>query len=154
MAGETTTNSARINTAGGKTLDHIPARTAVNEIWEYATYEVGTAELQLADVIQMVPVPSGATVLEVILASDDLDSSTAQPIVLDVGIAGDADKFIDGSTVGAGGGVSRLNSVAGLLYQFTADDTIDITVQVAPTTAVAGTLTLAVCFSMANLDSL
>lgn len=154
MAGETTTNTARINTAGGKDLDHIPARVAVNEIWEYATYEVGTAELQTADVIQMVPVATGAIILEVILACDDLDTATSQAVVLDVGIGGDADKFIDGSTAGQGGGVTRLNSVAGLLYKFTADDTIDVTVQVAPGTAAAGTITLAVCMSFADLDSL
>ena len=154
MAGETTTNTARINAAGGLSLDHIPARSAVNEVWEYATYEVSTAELQLADVIQMVPVASGAIILEVILAVDDLDTATSQAVVLDVGDGSDTDRFIDGSTAGQGGGVTRLNSAAGLMYKYTADDTIDVLVQVAPGTAAAGTISLAVCMSFANLDSL
>jgi hypothetical protein len=153
MAGETTTSS-RVNSAGGKTLDHVPARSAINEVWDYVTYEISTAELQLNDVVQMLPVASGAIILEVILAVDDLDTATSQAVVLDIGDGSDDDRFIAASTAGQGGGVTRLNSVAGLLYKYTADDTIDLKVSTAPGTAAAGTVSLAVCMSFANLDSL
>lgn len=153
MAGETTTSS-RIESVGGKDLDHIPARVAVNEVWDYVTYEISATELQLNDVVQMIPVAAGAIILEVVLASDDLDAATSQAVVLDVGDGDDDDRFISGSTIGQGGGVSRLNSVAGLLYKYTSDDTIDLKISTAPGTAAAGTVTLAVCMSFADLNSL
>lgn len=153
MAGETTTSS-RIASGGGVQLTKIPARSAANEIWDYVTYELSTGELEADDVIQMLPVQKGAIILEVILAVDDLDDDGTPAVVLSVGDASDDDRFITASAAGQAGGVSRLNNVAGLLYKYTADDTIDLKVQTVPDSAVAGTVTLAVCMSFANQDSL
>jgi hypothetical protein len=110
-------------------------------------YEIAAA-LVINDVIEMVKIPAGACILEVILVSDDLD--TAGPsIILDVGDGSVSDRFIDGSTVGGTAGVDRLNEVDGLGYVYAAEDTIDIKVQVAPTTgAASGTLRLMVLYTM------
>lgn len=153
MAGETTTSS-RIASGGGVGLDKISARSAVNEVWDYVTYEVTTGELEANDVIQMLPVQKGAIILEVILAVDDLDTDGTPAVVLSVGDGDDDDRFVTAAATAQAAGVVRLNNVAGLLHKYTANDTIDVKVQTAPDAAAAGTITLAVCMSFANLDSL
>ena len=94
----------------------------------YAKFTATTA-LALNDIIQMVDVFAGETVHNVRLKTGDLDSGTA--IVLDVGDGTTEDWAIDGSTIGQAGGSDDLDAnVAPLAY--TADDTIDIKVQVGP----------------------
>lgn len=139
MAGETTTT---VKTATG-----VPERTVEDITSVFVSHEVVVGELELADVIQMVKIPKGATILDVILGSDDLDSA-GPAILLDVGDAGDPDRFIAASTVAQAGGVARLDQVDGLAYEYTEDDTIDVTINTAPTTAAAGTINLTVLYTM------
>ncbi len=103
----------------------------------YAKLNV-TAALNAADVYQMVDVFAGETVHDIKIKSSDLDTGTG--LVLDVGDATDADRFIDGSTIGQAGGTDHEDAnLAPITYS--ADDTIDITCQVAPAGDVAtGTL--------------
>ena len=115
----------------------------------HGTREIAAA-LVVNDVIQMVPVPLGAKVLDVILMTDDLDTGTS--IVLDVGDTDgtdDTDRYIDAATTDQGGalgqvaGFARINNVAGNGYTFAANGTIDVLVQVAPETGTTvGTLKL------------
>ena len=102
-----------------------------------------TAALAANDVIQMCDVFKGET--------DDLDTNGSPAIVLDVGYGGATAALIDGSTIAqAGGTASSLaignathGSTATAPVTFTADDTIDILVQVAPGTgATTGTITM------------
>ena len=115
----------------------------------YAEYELAAA-LVVNDVIQMVKVPAGARITEVILTVDDLDSGTQ--LVLDVGDGSDQDRFIKQSSIGQTGGTVRLGS--GIIdgacnYKYTADDTIDVKVQTAPQTgATSGTVCLTVFYTM------
>ena len=103
----------------------------------YAKFTATTA-IALNDVIQMVDVFAGETVHDIKIKSSDLDTGTG--LVLDVGDATDADRFIDGSTIGQAGGTDHEDAnLAPVTYS--ADDTIDITCQVAPAGDVAtGTL--------------
>lgn len=112
-----------------------------------ATFNL-TAALALNDVIEMVKIPAGAVIHDVILSSTDLDTSTG--VVLDVGDGSVTDRFIDGATIGQASGVARLNEVGGHLYEYTADDTIDVLVQVAPsgTAATSGSIKLTVIYQM------
>lgn len=115
-----------------------------------------TAALVINDVIQMVKVPLGACINEIILTADDLDTNVGPAIVLAVGDGGDDDRFIKDSTVAQAGGVVRLGSgvaVASLsaasYYQYTAEDTIDVKVTTAPATGTtAGDIVLTVIYSM------
>jgi len=104
----------------------------------YAKINV-TAACNTNDVYQMVQVFSGETVHDVKIKSSDLDAGT--DLVYDVGDGSDVDRYIDGSTCGQTG-VSDTTGVADLApYEYSADDTIDILVQVDPATDVAtGTL--------------
>lgn len=104
----------------------------------YAKFTATTA-LAAADVIQMVDVFAGETVHDVKLKTGDLDSGTA--IVLGVGDDGDTDVFIAASTVGqAGGADDQEANLAPRVY--TADNTIDIIVEVAPGGSGVGDLEL------------
>ena len=70
--------------------------------------------------------------------SSDLDGATS--LVLDVGDGSDSDKYIDGSTIGQAGGEDHQDANMAPV-EYSSDDTIDITCQVAPGTDVAtGTL--------------
>lgn len=104
----------------------------------------------LNDVVQMVKVPSGAIVTNVVLGADDLDTNGTPLIVLDVGDGSDTDRFIDGATSAQAGGTSAaLAGTAGSFgYQYSADDTVDILVQVAPATGAVGTVRLLVEYMM------
>jgi hypothetical protein len=97
-----------------------------------------TAACNTNDVYQMVQVFAGETVHDVKIKSSDLDGGAE--LVYDVGDGDDVDRYIDGSTIGQAGGVDH--EAADLVPQlYTADDTIDILVQVDPATDVAtGTL--------------
>lgn len=114
------------------------------------SYEIAAA-LALNDVIEMVKVPNGATVVSVVLGTDDLDTGGSPAIVLDVGDGDNTDRFIDGATVGQAGGITDTSDMAmtGFGYTYAADDTIDVLVATAPATgATSGTITLAVSYVM------
>lgn len=98
----------------------------------------GTAFV-INDVVQMVKVAAGTTVIDVILSVDALESNAA--IVSAVGDGSTADRFITGATIGrsSAGGVQRLNNNAGHLYTYTAADTIDFKVTTAGTAGQATT---------------
>ena len=102
----------------------------------YAKFEASTA-LVLNDVIQIVDVFSGETVHDVIIKTDDLD--TGSTLVLDVGDGTTADYYIDGSTVGQAGGTDEKDANIAP-KEYSADDTIDILVQAAPTGGGTGTI--------------
>jgi hypothetical protein len=108
----------------------------------YASYEFSAA-LVVNDVFQMVPVYSGESVLGVELFVDSLDTSTG--VVLDVGDDGDVDRYIDGSIIGrsSAGGAQKGNVGSAQGHVYTADNTLDVLIQAAPTTSTtAGTITL------------
>ena len=102
----------------------------------YAKFEASTA-LALNDVIQIVDVFSGETVHDVIIKVDDLDTGSA--LVLDVGDGSDTDYYIDGSTVGQAGGSDEKDANVAP-KEYSADDTIDILVQVGPGGGGTGTI--------------
>lgn len=114
----------------------------------WATYTL-TAALVINDVIQMVKVPAGATIIDVLVSAPDLDTGSSPAIVLAVGDGTTPARFISGSTIAQAGGIAKLGVVAGVLYQYTADDTIDIKVITAPATgATEGTISLMVLYSL------
>lgn len=125
-------------------------RAGIHESLVIETYEAATA-LVINDVIEMIPVPAGATVAEMFLATDDLDTGTT--IVLAVGDGDDDDRYIAGSTIGQAGGNASIGagitaaSVA-CIHTYSAADTIDVKVTTAPTGGGTGTIVLAVRYTM------
>lgn len=91
-----------------------------------------TSALSAADVIQMINVFKGETVLGVICTSADLDSGTT--VTFDIGDDGDDDYFVDGSTIAQSGGtVSSIATATIAPRAYTADNTLDILVKTGPT---------------------
>jgi hypothetical protein len=113
-----------------------------------ASYAI-TAALVVNDVIQMFKLPAGATVHDVILAADDLDTNGTPTIALDVGDATTANRFISASTVARAGGVGRTDQAGGVGYQYSADTMVQVKVSTAPATgATSGNITLTVAYTM------
>jgi hypothetical protein len=138
MAGETTYANGYKNTAF---KGHGGGQVCVLE----ATHEVTTAELQLADKIAFGKIPAGAVYLDALLACDDLDSSTG--LSLELGDDDDVDGLVDGTNLGQAAGFTRGNGDYVInRKQVTAEKTIFVNVTAAATTAVAGTIRVAVYY--------
>jgi hypothetical protein len=112
------------------------------------TYEL-TAALVLDDVIQMVKIPVGAIIQEVILSVDDLDGATS--LTLSVGDGDDPNRYIQASTIGQAGGTARMAMVTTIdchNYTYTADDTIDVHAEaVSGSETATGTIVLTVFYT-------
>jgi len=104
------------------------------------------AALVATDVVQMVKVPKGFTVHDLILDCPDIDSATN--LTLSVGDGDSTARYISASAIGQTGGIARLAVAGGTLKQYAAEDTIDILVAAGPATAQAGTIRLTVIGSM------
>lgn len=135
-----------------KAATGIQARSDVGLVAAFSTYEL-TAALVINDVIQMLKVPLGATILDVKLAVDDIDSNGSPVVILAVGDGNVVDRFIKGSTIGQtggsaviGSGVTAATAADAFNYTYTADDTIDVKCTTAPATGTTGTITLSVTY--------
>lgn len=131
-----------------KCADGVQPRCGIGVTSVSGEYSIAAA-LVINDVIQMVKIPKGATILDMVLAADDLDTNVSPAITLDVGDGTTADRFIAASTIAQGGGVARLGQVDGVQFTYTADDTIDVKVKAAPGTgATEGHIRLTVLYTM------
>ena len=91
-----------------------------------------TSALAAADVIQMLNVFKGETVLGVVCSSADLDSGST--VTFDIGDDADPDYFVDGSAIAqTGTAVSSLATATVAPRAYTADNTLDILVKTGPT---------------------
>jgi hypothetical protein len=108
-----------------------------------------TANPAAADVLQLFKVPRGARILEVLFTSTDMDTGTPT-LTATVGDGGDIDRFVTSKTIGdtGAGVVHRLDNPVGLNYQYTAEDTIDVTFPATAATFAAGTITCVVMYSL------
>ena len=110
-----------------------------------------TNDLDTNDLIKMVHIPNGATVLEVIvdIPSGGLDTSTG--VSWSVGDDGSEARYIATHTTGrsGGGGIVRRDVGGGGGYKYTADNTIDIKIVAGSTTnTTTGTIKLTVIYTM------
>lgn len=120
---------------------HTPRRGAAFSVTRVFTV---TAAFVVNDIIQMVKVAPGMEIHDGVLEVTDLESS-GTAMVIDVGDGVSADHYIDGSTVGQAGGIERFGLGGTIYKKYTAEDTIDVKVAVAPTTgATTGTVRLTV----------
>lgn len=93
------------------------------------------------DIYKMIPIPSGARVVDWGLGADDIDSNGSPAVTLSLGDSGSSTRYVSGSTIGQTGAApvdAKLKTGYG--YQYTADDDIRITVGVAAATFAAGSV--------------
>lgn len=113
-----------------------------------ATGQGGGVAFVINDVIQMVKIPNGATVLDIILDCPDLDTSTG--VRLTVGDGDSTARYIAANNVGVAGGIIRMSVAGGSQNKYTADDTIDILISTAATgtAATTGVIYMTVFYTM------
>jgi hypothetical protein len=99
-------------------------------------------------VIEMLPIFKNERVVDLFLVAEDLDSGIAA-LILDVGDGLVTDRYIDGADVGGTGGTHRMLNAAAAApsatefpHDYAANDTIDVSIQVAAATGQAGSITL------------
>lgn len=116
----------------------------------WGTYEIATA-LSAADTITMFTVPAGTTLFGGKLVGDDLDTGT-EALELDVGIAGNADKFLNSGVI-SGAAVTGTKPEVGISIDLfgefkdgpitvTTDTDVIVTVTAAANAGGTGTLSL------------
>lgn len=134
--------------SSSKVATTVTARGDLEITCQSATYTT-TAAIVINDVIQMVKVPKGATVLDLYLDTTDLDSNGAPAITMSVGDGNSTARYINATTIGRTGGFIGPNAATQAVpYTYTSEDTIDVTFPAAPATYAAGTIKLVVFYTM------
>ena len=126
----------------------MPAVTALGGAVTAATItkSVAAADLTADAVLATLAVPGDATILDVVLTVTDMDSGAAG--LVDVGDTDDDNRFVAAFSIQAAGSVrlSDTDATAVHTYSATGEQNIEVTVNTAPATAVAGTITLTVLY--------
>lgn len=112
---------------------------------------LATGELTLNAVHPVVRLPKGAVVHDVVLKTTDMDTSTG--LVLSVGVSGDTERYIrrvSGQAAGTFRAGNDATATASMIaaVALTAETTVDVLVQAAATSAAAGTIDLAVFYTV------
>lgn len=110
-----------------------------------------TGELTLNAVYPMVRLPRGAIVHDVVIKVSDMDGATAG--IASVGVAGDTERYIRRVSIQAAGTFRAGNdaTASGTMIAATplaAETTVDFLVQTAPGTPAAGTVDVAVFYTV------
>lgn len=100
-----------------------------------------TTDLALNRTTALFVVPKGFVVTGIDVTITDVDTNGAPAILITIGDAGNAARFLASSNIGQAGGNSTTLAAAGKFYEFTADTEIVLTVATAAATAAAGTIT-------------
>ena len=112
----------------------------------YGHYTLAGTSLVINDVIQMVSVPLGARVIDVILDIDDVD--TGSQFGCAVGDDGTTNRYITNTTLGRSAGIARANGATYERTAYTVNQTIDVFVVTAPQTGIT-TSVISLCALLA-----
>lgn len=100
-----------------------------------------TGSITTADSATILNLPAGAIVVGGFIEADDLDTGGSPSITLNVGDAGDADRYFAASTVAQAGTAGTALAVAGLGYTVEAANTaVTIAVAANAATSAAGSV--------------
>ena len=120
-----------------------------------ATYVAGGDTLSAGDVIQMLSIPNGAIIADVIVGGNSGNTG----ITVDVGDGGSAARFINNASLSVDVVVVHMTETGGLGYRYSLTDgaipladTIDITIVATATATNTATLVLAVMFYMPPIN--
>lgn len=103
-----------------------------------------TAAQSAGDVIQMIPVPKGAQVIDVRATPSNMGGVN---FTFGIGDGGSTTRYANSLSTSANGAVAML-SVPGVGYSYSVDDTVDIIMQTATSASAAGTIRLTVLYTM------
>lgn len=103
---------------------------------------LGTADLVTASVVEAFIVPAGFTATGIIAVATDMDSNGSPTLAISVGDAASSVRHLSSSTIGQAGTTTQTLAATGLLFAYTVDTKILVTMTTGSATAVAGTLDL------------
>lgn len=111
---------------------------------------LATGELTLNAVHPIVRLPRGAIVHDVVFKTTDMDSSTG--LIFSVGVVGDTERYVrrvSGQAAGVFRAGNDATAAASMIAAapLAAETTVDVLVQAAATTPVAGTIDIAVLYT-------
>lgn len=124
-----------------------PKFTASNSIPVYASYAFASAP-SANDIVQMMTIPAGATIVSVVLDSDQIDTNGTPTMSFDVGDAANPTRYLSASTLPRTGGAAVANVAAAYGYQYSANTPLQVKVHAAAATFAAGTVRLLVEYTM------
>lgn len=101
-----------------------------------------TTDLATASVVEAFVVPAGFTATGVIAVATDMDTNGSPTLAISVGDSGSSTRFLSSSNIGQAGTSTQTVASTGLLFAYTADTKILITMTTGSATAAAGTLDL------------
>lgn len=105
-----------------------------------------STNLAAADILEMVKVPAGATIQEIILSTTGSLGGTS---TVEIGDGGDTDRFFAAANFGNGAaGLVRLGVAGGHGYKYTSEDTIDVRIATNATPATGAVVTMTVIYTM------
>jgi hypothetical protein len=120
----------------------IPGLNAVSEVFTFPAAPV------LNDTVEMVLLPKGAVLCDMVLDADDLDTGGTPTIMLQVGDGTTADKFIGASNVAQAGGVARMDKKGNVGVPLAADTKAVVKVSTGPATGAVGDIRLTAIYSL------
>ncbi len=132
----------------------IPNARSANDLLAVRKAHTITAAIVINDTFILGVIPANHVLVDAILDCDDLDTNGTPLVVLDLGVAADADAIINASDVGQAGGLARMNVVEGIRLTPTASDTnVILTASTAPATSVtSGTIGLTLITRIKTVD--
>lgn len=136
--------------SASKVASTVQARAGIEITGVFSQFTIAVA-LVTGDIVQMLKVPAGATILEIVASASASVAGTAQ---LEVGDAGDDNRYLAGAsawTASGAGSIARLGTGAlttAFGYTYTAADIISIKALSITTGATAAILTLNVIYTM------
>lgn len=106
-----TVNSTQYQAQYGGSMALDPG--VINSGLKVMSAEYEASALAANDVINVIKMPIGAVIHDLIVDFDDLGTGTT----LDVGDSADADRYIDGADTATAAGTARLSAIAGRGYR-------------------------------------
>jgi len=134
--------------SGVQAIQNVTGDTTVVAVYNLA------GALALNDLIQMADLPTGAYIVDVVLAADALDTNATSTLAYDVGDSNSATRYINNKTQGNNTalGPYHMDQKGGLGYKIgtnAGDNTIVVKIRVGPATAATtGQVVLAATYSM------
>lgn len=119
----------------------------ITRVVDYSLGATGNPNLSTGDVLQMVRIPNGATILDVWFITDQLSGGN---YTVTIGDGGTANRYFASLSTGSTSGINKMTLAGGVGYSYSVEDTIDITVSTVTTATASGVLRLCVKYTMDN----
>ena len=99
-----------------------------------------------ADVVELLKVPKGAVIMDVMVVASDMDTNVTPLLTFSIGYGSATAYWISTSTIGQTGGIARPTIAGARPLTLTPEDTIDLLWVAAAATFAAGTIDLVVTY--------